>query len=378
MVTTVQVLLTPRALGGHEKALFGWLADAQRLAGLPADAAIRIAVPGARLLTAALEAGLAESVLVPLSDDGARMAALRLLLRWPRQVPLLLAPGVLHAQASLLGAALAAGHRPWIYVPMTYTAATMGYRAGPMRDAMLAPLLRAAAGFVTIDEHQARQLREDWCVTRPIHVVPNQPRVGTEAPPPWPAVDPQGLLRVAFVGCFDVAMKGLDWLSTQLRGAAPEGLDRCRWWFQGEGPGASTLEALARELGPQRVTVRPFAPIATALAHNDMLLLASSYEEHPLVALDATALGWPVVATRSSRLGDLLTESCLYDFSDAAGLAFALQGLRSIAAREAAVAHARARLAAHLQSDAYQPALVHPLDATAAPQRGPRRRGQPA
>lgn len=365
----LQVLLTPRAFGGHEKALFGWLADAWQMCESTSAPSLRIAVPGGRLLAAARDAGVPPAALQPLPPACDRRMVLRCLTRWPRRLPLLLAPGVLHAQAWLLGAALALGHRPWLYVPMAYTAAEMGYRGARARDALLAPLLRAAAGFVTIDGHQAGLLRERWRVRRPVHVLPNQIRLDGAQPPAPPGVDPEGRLRVAFVGRFDVAMKGLDWLEAQLRAGVP-GLAECRWWFQGEGAGAPRLEALARDLGAERVTVTPFAPLAAALARNDVLLLASRYEGHPLVALEATALGWPVVATHEARLAGLLPAGSVYAFGDTAGLAAALARLRLPAAREAAVAHARARLAGLIDAHAYRSALRALLAAWPAAQGG--------
>lgn len=353
----LQVLLTPRAFGGHEKALFGWLADAWQMGDATAAApSLRVAVPGARLLAAARGAGVPAAALQPLPEPCDRRAVLHCLARWPRRLPLLLAPGVPHAQAWLLGATLALGHRPWLYVPMAYTAAQMGYRAARTRDALLAPLLRAAAGFVTIDAYQAGLLRERWRVQQPTHVLPNQIRLDGAQPPARPVADPEGRLRVAFVGRFDVAMKGLDWLEAQLRAGVP-GLAECRWWFQGEGAGAPRLQALARDLGPERVTVTPFAPLAAALARNDVLLLASRYEGHPLVALEATALGWPVVATHEARLAGLLPPASVYAFGDAAGLAAALGRLRLPTAREAAVAHARSRLPGLIDPPAYRSAL---------------------
>lgn len=355
----LQILLTTPTVGGHERALFGWLGDAWKI-GTDATPAgrgtFRVALPGQRLLAEARTSGLPDESLHPLPEGNITAAVLRCLADWPRTVPLLLAPGVLHARAWVLGSAIALGHRPWVYVPMTYSAAQMGYRAASVRDALLAPLIRAAAGFVTIDAHQARQLRELWGVRCPVHVLPNQVRLAGGSVPTRPPADPEGWLRIAFVGRFDMAMKGLDWLEDRLRAGSP-GLARCRWWFQGEGAGRPRLQALARDLGVLRVRVMPFAPIADALAHNDVLLLASRYEGDPLVALEATALGWPVVATRQSRLADLLPEGSLYEFGDEAGLAAALTTLRTPDARAAAVLHARARLKQRIHTANYGDAL---------------------
>jgi glycosyltransferase involved in cell wall biosynthesis len=363
-MTRLNVLLTPRALGGHEKALFGWLADAARTGALEP----RVILPGAAralasshgkehngLVPAAFAAGLLPQHLGPGASHRAGVVAA--LAALPRSTPLLLAPGVLHAQAWLLAAAVALGHRPWVYVPMTYTAAQMGYRAADWRDRLLAPWLQAVQGWVTIDAFQAQQLRTAWGVHRPIHVLPNVVRLPVAVAslaPPLP--DAHGDLRVAYVGRFDPVMKGLDWLSALLR-QRPAALRSVRWCFQGEGPGGPLLQALAQDLGPERVQVRPFAPLDPALAACDVLVMPSRYEGFPLVALEATARGWPVVATHGARLGELLPAQSQFEFGDAAGLARALELLRSAAARQEAVVYAQQRLAQLLPPERYAAAL---------------------
>jgi glycosyltransferase involved in cell wall biosynthesis len=360
-VTTISVLLTPRAYGGHEKALFGWLADAARLTPLQA----RVHLPPGRLFDAAAAAG------VPTGWLHAQPSPWRALAGLPRGTPLLLAPGVLHAGARLLAATWSRGHRPWVYVPMTYTAQQMGYRVAAARDALLAPLLRRVAGWITIDAFQQQQLVQRWRVRAPVHVLPNVVRLPTGAGPAWPAPDAAGCLRVAQVGRFDLAMKGLDWLADLLH-TRPAPLARCRWLFQGEGAGAPRLHALAAELGAQQLRVQPFAPLDDALACSDVLLLASRYEGFPLVALEATARGWPVVATHEARLDGLLPASSLFAYRDAAGLARALDSLRSPAARTQAVGFAQQRLAELLPPARYESALRALVAAwsPAAPQGG--------
>jgi glycosyltransferase involved in cell wall biosynthesis len=260
---------------------------------------------------------------------------------------------------------VALGHRPWVYVPMTYTARHMGYRAAAWRDRLLTPWLHAVRGWVTIDSHQADQLRMQWRVHQPIHILPNVVRLPAAAATA-PVPDHNGALRVAYVGRFDPVMKGLDWLSSILR-EHPASLAGVHWRFQGEGPGAPLLQALAQDLGAERVQVHPFAPLDDALAACDLLLLPSRYEGFPLVALEATARGWPVVASHGARLGELLPPQSQFEFGDAQGLAQSLAGLRTPAARQQAAAYAQQRLAQLLPAARYGLALRSLAHALAGP-----------
>lgn len=347
MVDLDVVLTTPEA-GGHEKALFGWLGDAVRHDGLRP----RLLLP-ASLQALAQAHGLAEVVDArrPITGPGDALAALG---EAPRKRPLLLAPGVLHTQAWLTAAAVLRGRPLWLYVPMTFRAATMGYRHARLRDRALSPWLSRVQGFVAIDQAQARVLREEWGVRAPVLVVPNRVSLRGAAPQ-TPASASDGRLRVGYVGRFALHQKGLDWLAQTLL-EEPALAQACRWLFQGRGPGEPLLQTLASSLGPHRVEVVPFAPIEQALARSDLLLLPSRYEGLPLVALEATARGWPVVASDRAGLGELLPASSVFSFGDRSGLWTALASLRTTSARRAAVAHARARLLEQLPGAGYHQA----------------------
>src|SRR5205814_4460271 len=119
---------------------------------------------------------------------------------------------------------------------------------------------------------------------------------------------------------FDAWQKGLDWL-TALIARDSRWREAYRWHFQGRGTAERRLLELASALGPQHVVVQPHGPIDEALDASDVLLLPSRYEGEPLVALEATLRGWPVVASRESGLGTLLPPGSLFEFGDAAGLA---------------------------------------------------------
>jgi hypothetical protein len=346
------LLLTPRELGGHEGALLGWLTDAVQLHGL----GLRIVAPTAALADAVQAAGLGDRLWPAHAAARApRRALLQVLARWPRGRPLLLAPGVLHADAWLLAAALALGHTVWVYVPMAFSAAEMGYRHAALRDAALAPWLRRVRLWITLDMRQCLWLHQHWAVPAPVQLLPNLPRlVGGGAVPRTPATD--GRLRVAFVGRFDAWQKGLDWLAALLQ-SDPAWQQDHRWHFQGRGDAEPLLQALASALGPQHALVHPHGPIRQALASNDVLLLPSRYEGLPLVALEATQLGWPVVATHQSGLAQLLPPASLFERGDADGLRRALALQRDPLHRRQAVAHAQARLVRLHAPQRLRPAL---------------------
>lgn len=337
------VLLTPRQPGGHELALLDWLGEAVRELGLR---------PWLVASTPELEAlcraqGLARWLADPAPAASGPWTRVRAALQaWPRHRPLLLAPGVLHVQAWLTAALQRRRPALWLYVPMTHSARQMGYRGGAWRDRLLRPWLRGVAGWIVPDEGQARRLRDGWgCRQAPVQVLPNLGRVSGPAPA-WPAPDAQGRLRVAVVGRFDAWQKGLDWLAGQLwHSARPDhwahGL---HWRLQGRGPDAALLRALADRLGPQRIALHGHGPLDAALAASDLLMLPSRYEGVPLVALEATRRGWPVLATHEAGLTGLLPAESLFSRDDTAGLAHTLQALRDPAERQRRVALARARL----------------------------------
>jgi glycosyltransferase involved in cell wall biosynthesis len=359
----VGLLLTPREPGGHESALLGWLADASREDGLQAT----VFAPTTALRQACSEAGLVcADIPWPDTATGQRLAALRVLQHWPRHRPLLLAPGVLHAAGWLLAAAVLLRHRVWVYVPNAHSAQRMGYRWAAARDRAITPWLRRVEAMITVDDGHALALREAWRVAAPVHCLPNLPRL-PPAPAGKPAAPPgDGALRIAYVGRFDAHAKGLDWLAGLLR-RCPAWAEPSRWLFQGHGPAETLLLELASALGPQRVQVQPHAPLDDALARCDVLVLPSRYEGVPLVALEATARGWPVVASRQAGVERLLPATSLFEFGDEAGLRDALASLQQAPARAAAVAHARAQRQALWPAARHQAARRAIVDAWRTP-----------
>ncbi len=79
----------------------------------------------------------------------------------------------------------------------------------------------------------------------------------------------------------------------------------------GAGPYEAELRALALRLGvAERVQIGPVAPtdrrgMADVLAGAALVTLLSDYETHPIAALEALAMGRPVLVTHTSGLGEL-------------------------------------------------------------------------
>jgi glycosyltransferase involved in cell wall biosynthesis len=84
-----------------------------------------------------------------------------------------------------------------------------------------------------------------------------------------------------------------------------------RLWIAGSGPYRDELVALARKLGvEERVEVRAVPPadrgaMAEELAQVSVVVLASEFETLPLAAIEAAALGCPVVVADTSGLREL-------------------------------------------------------------------------
>ena len=84
-----------------------------------------------------------------------------------------------------------------------------------------------------------------------------------------------------------------------------------RLWIAGEGPYEPALRALAHRLGvADRVEIRAVPPdqrgqMADELSQAAIVVLLSEYETHPIAALEALALGRPLLVADAAGLGDL-------------------------------------------------------------------------
>lgn len=346
------VLLPTRVFGGHERMLIEWLRNGVARHGL------RVSLYGAGNEALAREcehAGLGR----PAVSYPPRASALRdfwvtrrLLGRLPVDLPVLLAPGVL--QQSLLHwlAAFLRRRRVAGYLPMAYSSRHMRFRGGALRDWVVGHVIRRVDVWITISNQQRELLIRQWHVTRPVLVVPN--RITFDGRRSAHRSGGDGPLRVLFAGRFDANQKGLDWLCERLRARRNDWAGRMRFLFKGEGSYAAELLRLRGDLGAEHVEVCAWGDVTDAMAEADVLLLPSRFEGLPLVALEATHYGLPVVASKSAGLSDVVAPSCIFDFGDERAMWAALETLRDDARRGAAVAHARCRVEQSLSAAVFR------------------------
>jgi glycosyltransferase involved in cell wall biosynthesis len=276
----------------------------------------------------------------------------RLLGRIPRDVPILFAPGVL--QASLLQwlAAFLRRRRVAGYVPMAYSSRHMRFRGGSVRDWVVGHVVRRVDVWITISKHQRDLLIKQWRVKPPVFVVPNRLALGEDVP--HAGTGNEGPLRVLFAGRFDANQKGLDWLCDRLRARRDEWIGRLRFTFKGQGEFEAELTRLSRDLGSLHVEVSPWGDVGAAMTEADVLLLPSRFEGLPLVALEATHYGLPVVASKNAGVSEFVPPSCLFDFGDDEAMWAVLKALRDPAKRAAALSHSRGRVRHSLSASSFR------------------------
>ncbi|MCX8040410.1 MAG: glycosyltransferase family 4 protein [Planctomycetota bacterium] len=255
---------------------------AERL--LPADSLLRIPGLGRRV--------------APWDD----LCALRAIARQLRA----LRPDILHthtAKAGALGRLLAR----WLGLPCLHTYhghVLSGYwhRAVHAALALLERTLAGTAWHQALTPSQLRELRDRhrigrrrrWCwLPPPIPLV--EPRAAA-----WHAALPADRPRVLWLARFAPVKDPLLWLHTvaELQHALPVQAVLC-----GDGALRAAAEAEARRLGLS-ATWTGFVPAGEALAIADLLLLTSRNEGLPLSAIEAAALGLPVVAPAVGGLAD--------------------------------------------------------------------------
>jgi glycosyltransferase involved in cell wall biosynthesis len=287
----------------------------------------------------------------------------RLLGRLAPGVPILLAPGAVQVAPLQWIAVLARGRRAAGYVPMAYSSRRMRFRGGALRDWLLARIVRRVDLWITISTQQRELLLGQWRVEAPVLVVPNRLELPQDrAPEPSAGSGP---LRVLFAGRFDANQKGLDWLCDRLRACREQWRGRMRFTFKGEGGFRAELVRLSRDLGRDHVEVCAWGEVARAMAQADVLLLPSRYEGLPLVALEATHYGVPVVASNDAGVADFVPPSCRFEFGNDQAMWAALELMRDAAARSAALAYSRARLQPSLSAGAFRQAVDRCVDALA-------------
>lgn len=174
--------------------------------------------------------------------------------------------------------------------------------------ALLRPLLARAARLVAIAafeiDHYATRLRlpRDRFV-----LIPN----GADLPAagPSPRGKRLGPPLIASIGRLE-RYKGHQHVVAALPHILEQRPD-ARVWIAGTGPYRDELLALARKLGvEERVEVRAVASgdreaMARELAEVSVVVLASEFETHPIAAIEAAALGCPVLVADTSGLREL-------------------------------------------------------------------------
>jgi glycosyltransferase involved in cell wall biosynthesis len=120
------------------------------------------------------------------------------------------------------------------------------------------------------------------------------------------------------------------------------------WHFFGDGPDRGRLEGLVRELGLQgRVSFHgDVADVDAHLWAMDLVLIPSLFESFGLTAVEAMALGKPVVASRVGGLSEVLSDGqtgCLVAPRDAGAISRAVSDFLDEPARWSAMAEAGRR-----------------------------------
>jgi glycosyltransferase involved in cell wall biosynthesis len=371
------VLLPTRLFGGHQVMLLEWLSKAVAQHGLRVQI---YSAPNEHLIRACGAAGLGRPIIShPPEASGLRdfIVTWRLLGRIPADVPVLFAPGVLQTPLLQWLAALLRRRRLAGYVPMAYSSRRMRFRGGSIRDWIVGLVVRRVDLWITISDQQRQLLTSQWRVKSPVLVVSNRLAIPRRAAPP--ARQPvQGALRVLFAGRFEANQKGLDWLCDRLRARRGEWTGQLRFVFRGEGDFACELLRLSRDLRAGQVEVQPWGDAGQAMREADVLLLPSRFEGVPLVALEATQHGLPVVASRCAGVSELLPASCLFDFGDEDAMWSALRALRSPARRAAALAHSRGRVERLLSPASFRREIEQVVDALARMRRPAHPAGKPS
>ena len=144
--------------------------------------------------------------------------------------------------------------------------------------------------------------------------------------PAHPRAEPSGPFTVGCVGQLEPHKRATDVVKAVAR------LPDVRAVLVGDGKGRAEVEAAVRAHGVQdRVELLGYRPdVAAAAARFHCIAIPSAVEGFGLVALEAMALGVPVVAARSGALPEVLGDCALYsDPGDAADLARQIDRLRA-------------------------------------------------
>lgn len=234
---------------------------------------------------------------------------------------IIVAEGCLLAQAHFVYLARLVGAIVVVYVPLVQTGASMGFKNGRMRDAIVRrSYANLPHGWITLSREQAEDFRNWSGVRRPILTLPNTvARVieHTEPKPLQVSPHPGRRLRVLVLGRIEAHQKGHDQLLDYLA-QNPQLGQRITVSFVGDGPFETTIrERLQSDSRlASWVSLDSWSPTLTTLQAHDLLLMTSRYEGVPLVMLEAMALGVPIVAPELPGTRPFLSATCLFPRED--------------------------------------------------------------
>jgi glycosyltransferase involved in cell wall biosynthesis len=243
---------------------------------------------------------------------------------WPAQRDYYIAPGlvreigaggwdVVHVQSYHTAVAplamLAAGRARVPYV-LTFHGGghSSGWRHGlrGVQRGLLRPLLARAARLVALANFEVEQYAAELGLPRErFAVIPN----GADLPAATAvaeSVDPRIIASVGRLEHYKGHQRILAAMPTIL---AQE--PKARLWIAGEGPYEAELRRQTAQLGLDRqVEIRPIpaserATMAAELSRAALVVLLSDYETHPIAALEALALGRPLLVADNSGMREL-------------------------------------------------------------------------
>lgn len=359
-----QVLLPTASFGGHERMLLEWLREADQQGGID----IRIYSRNIPDLTwECAAAGLhVDALAYAIPGQQWRILEIfrdlvvtsQILKRMPGDSIALFAPGVVQTAPWHILVAALCRRRVACYVPMAYGSRDMRFRFATLRDWIVRQVIRHVDTWITITEQQCRLLKDQWRIGAPIYVVPNRLQlpgsVATVRPIPVDVCRP---IRVLFLGRFERNQKGLDWLVAELRQHRSSWAGRMHFVFQGQGEYEQALRQLAMENSDDAVSIAPWGDVLQEMQQADVLLLPSRFEGFPLVAVEATHYGVPIVATNQAGLADVLPPESIFPFGDFEAMSKAIERMRDPLARTSAVDYAQTHMSPLLSLDRFEQAV---------------------
>jgi glycosyltransferase involved in cell wall biosynthesis len=293
---------------------------------------------------AALGAGVHIATLLSLRRPGGVLSAARIARRYDVVYSHTSVPGEI-----LAGIAAAAARRPHVVHQHPYP----HFSSRPAARALQRFLYRRVVGrahIVAVAEHVADAVARAGVPRERIRVIPNGVEIPEAASPPSPTPP----LRIGMLARLD-ASKGIDVFAEAARSAQLDA-ELVLGVTAGEGSEAAALLSQAEEAGI--ATSVPQGPGTEFLRGLDIVVLPSRHEGHPLVLLEAMALGKAVVASAISGVREVLEPDAaglLFPPDDADALAAALRSLVADPALRASLG-ARAR---EVASSRFTVAIAH-------------------